>query len=129
MQLCRNNNSMTTTKLNSSEKQCKKCIRNLRQYLHVQNGSYWYIKVLDARYCMIKLYLRVSEVNIFELFCCFSGSQSLKESTYRFPLSAWSSSMHWKSALEFPAPKPWWLFLWMNSMNTVGRSCSGFVKI
>jgi len=48
---------------------------------------------------------------------------------YRLPLVAWSSSMHSKRALKLPAPKPWWLCLWITSMKTVGRSCKGFVKI
>lgn len=50
-------------------------------------------------------------------------------SLYRFPLSFWSTSIASNRALKFPAPKPWWLFLWMTSKKTVGLSCMVLVKI
>ncbi len=47
----------------------------------------------------------------------------------RFPRSACSRSMLSKSALKLPAPKLLAPFRWMISKKSVGRSCTGLVKI
>lgn len=47
----------------------------------------------------------------------------------RLPRRACSSSKALNRELKLPAPKPWWLWRWMTSRKSVGRSCMGLVKI
>lgn len=57
------------------------------------------------------------------------GTTPLVSMSVRLPLRFCSSSKALNRELKLPAPKPWWLWRWMTSRKSVGRSCTGLVKI
>lgn len=63
------------------------------------------------------------------IYCLIFVYMAETGSSVKLPRRSCSFSRHSNKLLKLPAPKPWWFLRWIISMNKVGLSSTGRVKI
>ena len=115
---------------------CSMYIIRLKMYKYIYSLLYSMMSTLFCSFLTLKIQCHALTETASVFACEWVSRRGEEEEkncvqwfAYKLPLFSCSNSIAWKRALKFPAPNPLWFRLWMTSMNKVGRSCTGFVKI